>query len=180
MGDQEISWKYSLKLNTSNGRLSRVWQSYSDEDIYPILKQDKLSRWSKYNESLKNIELEGNTLMELRKFWNATDIAFTSTVNVNKGLGDYAMLNDTFNAFGTIVPPIGHMQRNQGFNTYKNFTRLLMDHLLKKDTISKESYPKSYKCLTKNWLNKDGFDNLIRIIIHESPQLGGDERDLAE
>ena len=32
--------------------------------------------------------------------------------------------------------------------------------------------------MTRNQLNKDGFDILTKIIIKGSPQLGGDERDL--
>ena len=61
---------------------------------------------------------------------------------------------------------------------YENYKRVLRDHLLKKDTIDKETSPKAFRTLTKNQLNKDGFDILVKIIIKGSPQLGGDERDL--
>ena len=110
---------------------------YSDEDIYPIIKQNKSNPWSKYNDNLKNIKLEGDTLMEIQKFWNTTDKSFTSAVNSNKRLGYYDMLKVTFNTFDTLVPWIGHMQRNQGVNAYADFTRVLKEHLLKKDTISR-------------------------------------------
>ena len=55
---------------------------------------------------------------------------------------------------------------------------MLRDHLLKKVTIDKETCPKAFRTLTKNQLNKDGFDILTTIITKGSPQLGGDERDL--
>ena len=62
---------------------------------------------------------------------------------------------------------------------YENYTIVLRDHLLKKDTIDNETRPKVFKTLTKNQLNKDGFDILTKIILKGSPQLGRDERDLA-
>ena len=61
---------------------------------------------------------------------------------------------------------------------YENYKRVLRDHLLKKDTIDKETSPKAFITLTKNQLNKDGFDILTKIIIKDSPQLSGDETDL--
>ena len=77
-----------------------------------------------------------------------------------------------------MVPPLGHTQRNQTMCAYENFTRVLRDHLLKKDSIDKETSPKAFRTLTKNQLNKDDFDILTKIVIKGSPQLGGDERDL--
>ena len=59
--------KYSLKLNASNGKLGGVWKLHSDDKIYPILKQDKMNHWSKYNDNLKNVKFEDDTLMELKK-----------------------------------------------------------------------------------------------------------------
>ena len=66
-GIQREVEKYSLKLNASNGKLGGVWQLHSDDKIYPILKQDKMNHWSKYNDNLKNVKLEDDTLMELEK-----------------------------------------------------------------------------------------------------------------
>ena len=111
--------------------------------------------------------------MELQKFWNAMDTALTSTLIANQGLRDDDTLMNTFLAMETLVPPLGHTQRNQGMSSYKNFTRVLRDHLLKKEIISKETSAKAYKYLIKNQLDKDGFDILTRIIIKGSAQLGG-------
>ena len=104
--------------------------------------------------------------------------AFTSTLNANKGLRDYDKLQSTFSASDVLVLPLGHTQRNQAMCSYENYKRVLRYHLLQKDIIDKEKIPKAFRTLTKNQLNKDGFDILTKIIIKGSPQLGGDERDL--
>ena len=75
----------------------------------------------------------------------------------------------------TLVPPQGHTQRNEGEALYNNFTRIIHDHLLKKETIKKDSSPKVYRCMIKNQLEKDGFAILAKIIVNGSPQLGGDD-----
>ena len=132
----------------------------------------------KIHNNLKNVKFEGDTLVELQKFWTALNTAFTSTLNANKGLGDYDKLQSIFYASDVLVPPLGHTQKNQAMCAYENYKRVLRDHLLKKDTTDKETSPKAFRTLTKNQLNKDGFDILNNIIIKGSSQLGGDERDL--
>ena len=129
---------------------------------------------SKYNDNLKNVKLKGDTLVEFQKFLNALNIVFTTILNENKGLRDYDKLPSTFSASDVLIPPLGHTQRNQAMCAYENYKRVLRDHLLKKDTIDKETSPKAFRTLTKNQLNKDGFDILTKIIIKGSPQLGGD------
>ena len=89
--------------------------------------------------------------MELQMFWNALNTAFMSSLNSNKGLGDYDKLQGEFSVFDILVPP--------------------HKHLLKKENIGKGTNPKGYRCLTKNQLNKDGFFILTKT--------SGNERDLA-
>ena len=88
------------------------------------------------------------------------------------------MIN-TFLVKETLVPTKGYMQRNQAMNVYKKFTRVLKDHLIKKETLNKQSSPRTYNCLIKK-LDKDGFDILTKIIIKGSQQLGRDARNLAD
>ena len=64
-GIQREVEKHSLKLNTGNGKLGGAWELHSDDEKYLILKQDKMNHWSKYNDNIKNIKLEGNTLVDL-------------------------------------------------------------------------------------------------------------------
>ena len=105
---------------------------------------------------------------------------FISTLNANTGFEEYEDIMETYSIKDDLVPPLGHTQRNQGLEAYKNFTRVLRDHLVKETTIDKTKCPKAYKCLTRHLLNNDGFDILLNIIQKGSPQLGGDERDLSQ
>ena len=36
-----------------------------------------MNHWSKYNDNFKNTKFEGDTLIDLQKFWNALDTVFT-------------------------------------------------------------------------------------------------------
>ena len=56
-GIQREVENHSLKLITGNGKLGRAWELHSDDEKYPILKQDKMNHWSKYNDNIKNIKL---------------------------------------------------------------------------------------------------------------------------
>ena len=67
-----------------------------------------MNHWSKYNDNLNNVKLVGDTLMELKKFLNTFNTAFTSTLNANKGLGDYDKLQSIFFASDVMVPPLGY------------------------------------------------------------------------
>ena len=136
-----------------------------------------MNNFSKYNDNLKNVKIEGGTLMDLHKFQNALNTVFTPTLNANKGLGGYDKLKRIFSTLDVLVPPLGHTQRNQSINDYENYTRVLRDHLLKKYSINKETRPRTFRTLTRNQLNKDEFYILTKIVIKYSPQLDGDERD---
>ena len=76
-----------------------------------------------------------------------------------------------YNIKDILVPPVGQTSRTKGLAAYDNFARTLRDHLLKKDTVDKDAFPKSYRCLLKYWMEQDGFVLLTTIIIHGSPQL---------
>ena len=180
IGMKKVIEQHALKLNATNSYKGGAWKLHSDEDMYPMLKQDRNCHWSKYNANVKDIKLEGDTLIQLQKFWHANDTAITSTLSANKCLGNYEDLTEYYLAKNVLVPPTGHTQRKDGMNAYNNYSRVLRDHLIKEGTIDKENCPIAYKCLIKNQLNKDGFEILTKIIINGSPQLGGDERDLTE
>lgn len=105
------------------GKFIWKWRSY------PILKTDKNNHWSKYNVNLKDIKLEGDLLQQLHNFWYAIDTALTSTLNSNKGLGDYKDLTEYYSVKESPVPPQGHTQHNEGEASYNNFTSIIRDHL---------------------------------------------------
>lgn len=80
---------HSININTVNSYGSRgAWILRSDEVSYPILRKDKNNYWSKYNDYLKNIKVEGDSLQQLHKFWYAMDTSLSSILNSKKGLGD--------------------------------------------------------------------------------------------
>ena len=65
-----------------------------------------MNHWSKYNDNLKNVKLEGDTLIDLQKNWITLNTVFTSILNANKGLGDYDKLQSIFFASDVMVPPL--------------------------------------------------------------------------
>lgn len=58
--------KYSLKLNAGIRKFGGAWQLHLNKEMYLVLKQDIMKHWSKYNVNIKNINLKGDTLMELK------------------------------------------------------------------------------------------------------------------
>ena len=50
------------------------------------------NHWSRYDDNLMNIKLEGDILTKLQKLWNTMNKAFSLTLNINKDLGDYNTL----------------------------------------------------------------------------------------
>ena len=55
---------YALKLNATS-KMGGAWQLHSDEDKYPIPKNEKYNHWSKYNGNLKDIILKGDDIINL-------------------------------------------------------------------------------------------------------------------
>ena len=81
---------------------------HSDKEAYPILKKDKNNHWSRFNDNLKGVKLEGDPLQRLQKFCNAIHTAVTSTLHANKGIGDYEDLKEDYSIEEELVPPLGH------------------------------------------------------------------------
>ena len=73
-----------------------AWRLHSDHDKYPILKNEKFNHWSKYNDNLKDIVFKVDNLIDLQKFWNVMDTAFTFILTTNKGFEEYANLTDAY------------------------------------------------------------------------------------
>ena len=57
------------------------------------------------------------------KIWNALKTAFTSTLDTNKGLGNYNKLQITFSARDVLVSSLGHTQRNQAMSVDEKYNR---------------------------------------------------------
>ena len=158
------------------------WALYTDTDTYPILKSanEKNFHWNKFLTNLANIKLESDKLNDIQKFWNSINTAFCSTLATNKGLGIYKELTSTYNIKDVVTPPIGHTQYAMGQAAYEHFTRIIRDHITKKETIDNEKSPNAFKILLRKQTNEDGFAILMNIVQAGSPHLGGEARDLIQ
>ena len=178
-GLQKTMEKHSLKLNASNGQKGGVWALHSDVDMYPILKSDDRNyHYTKFRDNLRPIKLEGPKLMDIRDFWRAINVAFMSTLQSNKGFRENELLDEYYLFEDDIVPPVGHTQRVEGMNAYKQFGAILMGHLKKEETIQVSKSQNANTTLKENLMLDNGFQLLWTIVQNSSPQLGGDARDL--
>ena len=151
---------------------------HSDKSKYPILKDEKINHWSKFNEHLKNIKLEGDSLVQLRKFWNAVDTAYNTTLVTNQGIGRYENLTPTYSIKDKITPPVGHTLHDYTIAVYAKISRVVHTFITKETTITIDASSKAYRTMVKHQMEEDGFKLLTEIIISGSPQLGGEARDL--
>ena len=94
-------------MNATDKIEGGAWQLHSNEDQYPILKNEKRNHWSKYKKNIKHDALEGRKLMNLKNIWNAIDTAFTSTLNGNQGLRKYDILPETIFGNGNSCSSVG-------------------------------------------------------------------------
>ena len=70
-----------------------------------------MNHWSKYNDTLKDVKLEGDTLIDLQKVRNALNTTCTSTLNANKRLGNYDKFNSIFSASNVLIQHFGQTQK---------------------------------------------------------------------
>ena len=123
----------------------------------------------KYNDNLKNIELEGDDLMQLPKNWSIIDTSFNSIIVSNKGICKYKDLHNSYSISDILIPPICHTQHKEGNASYEKNAGVLHDYLLKENTTRKEKAPKAYKTLIQSQIEEDGYIILTKIIIDGSP-----------
>ena len=168
-----------LKLSYKGSTPARGWALHTDTDTYPILKfaNENNFHWNKFLTNLANIKLVSEKLNDIQKIWNSINIAFWSTLATNKGLGIYKELTSTYNIKDIVTPLIGHTQYAMGQAAYEHFTRIIRDHITKKETIDNEKSPNAFKILLRQQTNEDGFAILTKIVQAGSPHLGGKTRD---
>ena len=65
-----------------------------------------------------------------------------------------------------------------GQAAYKHFTRIVRDHITKKEKIDNEKSPNVFKIILRQQMNKYGFTILLKIIQAGSPYLDGEAKDL--
>ena len=105
---------HNLKLNpTGSYAVTNNWTPH-DVDQWPLIKTSlhKSFHWSKFNDNLKNITLQGDGLLDLQHFWNSIDTALTTTLASSKAIGEYASLNSSHTSKHILVPDPNHADFN--------------------------------------------------------------------
>ena len=96
----------------------------------------------------------------------------------NKGIEDYASLDASTSIKALLIPPTAHSDFHLCNHAYSQLSRILRDHLLKRNTISSVLAPSPFNTLTEYKIEDDGFKILQKTVFTDSPQLRGEERDL--
>ena len=137
-------------------------------------------RWSKFHDNLKESKLQGDGLLHLKRFCNSIDTTLASTIVCNTGIGEYASLYSITSTKSKLVSPLAHADYNLCNPAYFHLSRILRDHLLKRNVVSSISAPKSYNTLTRYKIDDDGFNILQKLVFTGRSQLGGEERNMYE
>ena len=119
-------YTHSLKLNSDPASHSySPWMLHSDNSKFSILKDDKLNHWSKRNDHLKNIKLEGDSLIQLGFFWNMIDIAVNTTLATSKRTRLYKQPNQSYSIKDVITSPLGHSICQDVITIYEKLARIM-------------------------------------------------------
>ena len=117
-----------MKLAPTSAHIPRSpWQLQSDTDTYPLLKSinNKESHFSKFRNSLENINLQGDDLHDIKKWWIAINSKMMMTLKSNKCLPKYQDLNKNYDPQYSLIPPTGHTQHIEGTEAYEQFASTL-------------------------------------------------------
>ena len=155
------------------------FNTHSNPDTvkYPLLKTtDHKHSFDKL--STNGITLPGDELASIEYFWNAIKSASMVTLKLNYLFPSYCQLTRRFDPESFLSPAQGHPYFTEISQAYVQFSRVIRDFILKNNTIKKDVSPKAYRVLLRNELQRDGFQLLWIITYRNSPQLGGNARDL--
>ena len=105
-----------------------------------------------------------------------------STMNSPTGYKDFEDLREHYEPKLTLVPYSSTPTvLNNCKSIYASLSKIMFNHLIRKDVINQEKCPKSYELLKvhQNGI-KDGFQLLYTIVQQQSPHLGGYGQDPLE
>ena len=126
---------------------------------------------------LKPITLEGDSSANIQQFYDSMNTAIMTTLSAHSFLPDYEDLTQDFDFTQHLIPPSTHPQYQDCSNTYKQYNRALLLHVLSPHTIPQDKAPTAFQVVQENSLQKDDFCFFFKITVALSPQLGGDYRD---
>ena len=95
---------------SSNKPYSSYDQPSADIIKFPLLKApEKYSHESKFTKHLSSMVLEGNTLLQIQKWWHAILYAFCQSSSTNKSCPEYKYIKAEHNNTSSfILPPDTH------------------------------------------------------------------------
>ena len=122
--------------------------------------------------------MESEKSNDIQQLWYSINSVFCSTLAKNKGLGIYKEFTSTYNIKYISTLPIGYSQYTMGQATYEHFTRIIRDHITKKEAIANYKSQISFKIILHQRTNEDGFKIPMQIFQAGSPHLGVESRDI--
>ena len=141
----------------------------------PLLKSpDFHSHASQFTKHFSFMTLEGDTLLQIQKYWDSILYAFWKYLTANKSCPPYkSLLLEHNNISKFLFPPDTHPKFSTAKENYEALSRALIVHLAKYTTISSSKAPKSHVKLITYMNNYNWFDLLIDFFFIMSPQWGG-------
>ena len=106
--------------------------------------------------------LEGDTLFQIKKCWDAFLSAFFQTLSNNKSCPLYKyLISKHYNIYYFILPPDTYPKFSTTKEKYEAFSRALRVDLVKDKTFPSSKSPKSYIKLITYMNNDNAFDLLL-------------------
>ena len=166
--------EHALKINGSGTISSRKsWMLQSDTYTDPILKvYENTAKFALLAPLLSPIKLDGDKMMDIKKFYEEINVAMMTTLSTMIFLPDYKDLTSSFDIRSHLIPPSVHTQNSDAENAYKQFIRTLLLHIQKSTTINTNTAARAAMILQENMLDESGFVVLSSIIKELSPQFG--------
>ena len=116
------------------------------------------------------MNLEGDTLLKIQKWWYAILYAFRQSLSTNKSCTPYKYLRaENHNIYYLLLPPDTHHKFSTAKEIYEALSRALRVYIVEGNTISSSKEPTSYVKLIAYINNYNGLD---LIFFSVSPQLG--------
>ena len=118
--------------------------------------------------------LEGNTLLQIQKWWDAIIPAFCQYLSTKTILPPYKSIRaELHNIPKFLLPPDTHLNYATAKENCVSLSISLRVHLVKDTTISSSKAPTSHVKLIKYINNNNIFHLLIAVVFSMIPQPGG-------
>ena len=147
LADKTKTFKsFNMKISdlTSNKPSSSYEQHSSDIIKWPHFEShEKSSYASQFIKRLSSMTIEGDTFLQIQKWWDYICSAFWKYQSTNNICPEYKSLSNNDHQLPSFfLPPDTHYKFTTVKETYEVFSRELRVHLVKDDTIPSSKAPK--------------------------------------